>query len=77
MKQEKVAFFTPSSFKKSLKWPKNMPKKGFSMQKIMGNPLVMISDHYVKPFCQKLMIYANYPKSYTLKKGPLPHSNTP
>ena len=45
MKQEKVAFFTPPSFKKSLEWTKNMPKKGFSMQKIMGNPLVMISEH--------------------------------
>ena len=45
MKQEKEAFFTPSSFKKSLEWPKNMPKKGFLMQKIMGNPLVEISEH--------------------------------
>ena len=45
MKQEKVAFFTPPSFKKSLERPKNMPKKGFLMQKIMGNPLVMFSEH--------------------------------
>ena len=43
MKQEKVAFFSPPSFKKSLEWPKKLPKKGFLMQKIMRNPLVMIS----------------------------------
>ena len=40
MKQEKVAFFSPPSFKKSLEWPKILPKKGFLMQKIMRNPLV-------------------------------------
>ena len=45
MKQEKVAFFSPSSFKKSLEWPKQLPKKGFLMQKIMGNPLVTFSKH--------------------------------
>ena len=77
MKQEKVAFFSPPSFKKSLEWPKKMPKHRFLMQKFMRNPLIMISKHYVKPFCQKLTIYANYPQNCTLKKGPLPHSNTP
>ena len=45
MKQPKVAFFSPPSFKKSLEWPKELPKKGFLMQKIMRNPLVMISKH--------------------------------
>ena len=45
MKQPKVAFFSPPSFKKSLEWPKKLPKKGFLMQKIMRNPLVMISKH--------------------------------
>ena len=77
MKQEKVAFFSPPSFKKSLEWPKKIPKHRFLMQKFMRNPLVMISKHYVKPFCQKLTIYANYPQNCILKKGPLPHSNTP
>ena len=77
MKQEKEAFFTPPSFKKSLEWPKNMPKEVFLMQKIMGNPLVMISEHLVKPFSQKSMIYANYPQNCAFKNGPLPHSNTP
>jgi hypothetical protein len=77
MKQEKVAFFSPPSFKKSLEWPKKLPKKGFLMQKFVRNPLVMISKCSVKPFCQKLMIYANYPQKCALKKGPLPHSNTP
>ena len=77
MKQEKVAFFSPPSFKKSPEWQNKLPKKGFSMQKFMRNPLNMISKHYVKPFCQKLTIYANYPQNCILKKGPLPHSNTP
>ena len=45
MKQEKVAFFNPPSFKKSLEWPKKLAKKGFLMQKFMRNPLVMISKH--------------------------------
>ena len=45
MKQEKVAFFNPPSFKKSLEWPKKLAKKGVLMQKFMGNPLVMISKH--------------------------------
>ena len=43
MKQPKVAFFSPPSFKKSLEWPKVVPKKRFLIQKIMRNPLVMIS----------------------------------
>ena len=77
VKQEKVAFFSLPCFKKSLEWPKKMPKHRFLMQKFMRNPLVMISKHYVKPFCQKLTIYANYPQNCILKKGPLPHSNTP
>ena len=77
MKQEKSGFFYPFSFKKSLEWPKKMPKHRFLMQKFMRNPLIMISKHYVKPFCQKLTIYANYPQNSTLKKCPLPHSNTP
>ena len=77
MKQEKSGFFYPFSFKKSLEWPKKMPKHRFLMQKFMRNPLIMISKHYVKPFCQKLTIYANYPQNCTPKKGPLPHSNTP
>ena len=29
MKQEKVAFFSPPSLKKSPEWPKKLPKKGF------------------------------------------------
>ena len=45
MKQEKVAFFNPRSFKKSLEWPKKLAKKGFLIQKFMRNPLVMISKH--------------------------------
>ena len=45
MKQEKVAFFNPPSFKKSLEWPKKLAKKGVLMKKFMGNPLVMISKH--------------------------------
>ena len=45
MKQPKVAFFSPPSFKKSQDRPKELPKKGFLMQKIMRNPLVMISKH--------------------------------
>ena len=45
MKQPKVAFFSPPSFKESLDWPKELPKKGFLMQKIMRKPLVMISKH--------------------------------
>ena len=45
MKQEKVAFFNPPSFKKSLEWPRKLAKKGFLMQKFMRNPLVMISKH--------------------------------
>ena len=45
MKQEKVAFFNPPSFKKSLEWPKKLAKKGFLMQKFMRNPLDMISKH--------------------------------
>ena len=59
MKQEKRPFFSPLSFKKSLDWPRKLSKKGFSMQKFMRNPLVMILKLYVKPFFQKLMIYAN------------------
>ena len=77
MKQEKSGFFYTFSFKTSLEWPKKMPKHRFLMQKFKRNPLVMISKHYVKPFCQKMTIYANYPQNCTLKKGPLPHSNTP
>ena len=42
MKQEKRPFFSPPSFKKSLEWPRKLSKKGFSMQKFMRNPLVMI-----------------------------------
>ena len=77
MKQEKVAFFNPPSFKKALEWSKKLPNKGLLMQKFLRNPSVTISKHYVKPFCQKWTIYANYPQNCILKKGPLPHSNTP